>query len=455
MQANRAGGHYACPICKKRLKTKPKIYTNSPISKQLPSSSSECGQLSCDFCPVKKLRAVKFCLMCTALYCETHVIQHYTVPALQRHRLVEPKEHLEQMICQHHQRALEMFCRTDQTSICSMCAVLKHRHHDIMIENLEQLNSPWPGVSTVLCRKALRVNTEVESRELRMENKLQREIIMQLRKVKVNQKNKEAIREKKHAEETQQMEEHMSTLEKGNAKLKTHNNKLRRKMSKLKKHIHLQKGERPLVTVIQHQRRHALPAKVTLDFYTAHRRLILSDDKRNVKLSGCPRSSHNQQHGLGGQPFVLGRKGFTSGRRFWQVGVNNRWTIGVTRASAQRTDSVTFYPNQGYWCLSCWMQFLALTSPIHHLPKDAVPRELGICLDIDEKWVSFYNAESKTHIYTFADMDFSEGEEIYPVFCTLDEEKEIKIRRQPILHCPIFVSDQKMVQTGNAGDEFV
>ncbi|KAG5281344.1 hypothetical protein AALO_G00070220 [Alosa alosa] len=94
------------------------------------------------------------------------------------------------------------------------------------------LNSPWPGVSTVLCRKALRVNTEVESRELRMENKLQREIIMQLRKVKVNQKNKEAIREKKHAEETQQMEEHMSTLETGNAKLKRHNNKLRRKMLK-------------------------------------------------------------------------------------------------------------------------------------------------------------------------------------------------------------------------------
>ncbi|XP_048100493.1 E3 ubiquitin-protein ligase TRIM39-like [Alosa alosa] len=339
MQANRAGGHYACPICKKRLKTKPKIYTNSPISKQLPSSSSECGQLSCDFCPVKKLRAVKFCLMYTALYCETHVIQHYTVPALQRHRLVEPTEHLEQMICQHHQRALEMFCRTDQTTICSMCAVLKHRHHDIMIENLEQKGP----------------SSEHRGGEPKCK-----------------------------AKETQQQAEEKN----------------------VKKHIHLQKGERPLVTVIQHQRRHALPAKVTLDFYTAHRRLILSDDKRNVKLSGCPRSSHNQQHGLGGQPFVLGRKGFTSGRRFWQVGVNNRWTIGVTRASAQRTDSVTFYPNQGYWCLSCWMQFLVLTSPIHHLPKDAVPRELGICLDIDEKWVSFYNAESKTHIYTFADMDF-------------------------------------------------
>ncbi|XP_062399421.1 E3 ubiquitin-protein ligase TRIM39-like [Sardina pilchardus] len=458
MQSKHAEGHYGCPTCKKRWKTQPKINTDSPISKQpqLANSSSACEQLSCDFCPVKKLRAVKFCLMCTALYCETHAIQHYTVPALQRHRLVEPMDHLEQMICQDHQRALEMFCRTDQISICSLCAVLKHQHHDIMIENPKQSNGPWPGVSTALCRKASRVDTAVENRELRMENRLHREIIMQLRKVKASQKNKEAMREKKHAEETRQMEEHMSTLETGNAKLKKHNNKLRRKMSKLKKHIHLKKDERPLVAIIKHQRRHAFPARVTLDFYTAHRRLILSDDKRNVKLSGCARRSHNQQHGLGGQPFVLGRKGFTSGRRFWQVGVNNRWTIGVTRASAQRTESVSFYPHHGYWCLSCWMQFLALTSPIHRLPKDSVPRELGICLDVDEKWVSFYNAESKAHIYTFTNMDFREGEEIYPVFCTQDEEEqEIKIRRQPILPCPIFVSDQKMVQTGEAGNKFV
>lgn len=157
-----------------------------------------------------------------------------------------------------------------------------------------------------------------------------------------------------------------------------------------------------------------------------------------MKLSGCLRSSHNPQHGSGGQPFVLGRKGFSSGRRFWQVGVNNRWTIGVTRASAQRNDCVTLYPNNGYWCLSRWMQFSALTTPIHRLPVDAVPRELGICLDVDEKWVLFYNAESKAHIFTFTDMDFKDGEEIYPVFCTQDEKQEIKIRRQPIPHCPIL-----------------
>lgn len=119
----------------------------------------------------------------------------------------------------------------------------------------------WPDISMAMHRKAPRPDTEVESRELRMENKLQREIIMQMRRIKVNQKNKEASREKKHAEEVQQMEEHISTLETGNAKLKRHNNRLRRKMSKLKKQIHLQKGERPLVNLTKHQRRNALPGE--------------------------------------------------------------------------------------------------------------------------------------------------------------------------------------------------
>ncbi|XP_036372559.1 tripartite motif-containing protein 16-like [Megalops cyprinoides] len=44
---------------------------------------------ACDLCIGKRRKAMKYCQTCTASYCETHVRQHYTVAALQRHTLVE------------------------------------------------------------------------------------------------------------------------------------------------------------------------------------------------------------------------------------------------------------------------------------------------------------------------------------------------------------------------------
>ncbi|XP_076120645.1 fibronectin-like [Alosa pseudoharengus] len=52
-----------------------------------------------------------------ASFCEIHVKPHYTAPALQRHKLVEATEDLEQRLCSRHHRELELYCRTDQTGL--------------------------------------------------------------------------------------------------------------------------------------------------------------------------------------------------------------------------------------------------------------------------------------------------------------------------------------------------
>ncbi|XP_030622909.1 NACHT, LRR and PYD domains-containing protein 12-like [Chanos chanos] len=88
------------------------------------------GDVDCDFCTGVKLRAVKSCLTCPASLCENHVRLHYTIPALQRHTLVEVTGDLEQRLCQQHHRVLEVFCKTDQTHICKVCAVEEHRNHN-------------------------------------------------------------------------------------------------------------------------------------------------------------------------------------------------------------------------------------------------------------------------------------------------------------------------------------
>eukprot|EP00063_Salmo_salar_P090513 XP_014065348.1 PREDICTED: tripartite motif-containing protein 29-like isoform X2 [Salmo salar] len=87
---------------------------------------------------VCEVKAVKFCLTCTQSYCGTHVKKHYTVPKLQRHTLVEVTGDLEERLCQEHHRALEVFCRTDQKLICSLCVVTEHEGHDIVYDEIKQ-----------------------------------------------------------------------------------------------------------------------------------------------------------------------------------------------------------------------------------------------------------------------------------------------------------------------------
>ncbi|XP_076870960.1 uncharacterized protein LOC143521674 isoform X3 [Brachyhypopomus gauderio] len=183
-------GSYSCPQCRKIFHTRPALNTNSALAKVVeklqqagfsPVLPAHCyagpGDVVCDFCTGRKLRAVKSCLTCTASYCETHVRQHYTVTALQRHRLVEvtgdlEKTHrlvevtgdLEKTLCKLHHRVLEVFCRTDQTFICFMCMMEEHKEHDTVVSK----NEP----STV------EINTSVKEHQFNLleENKMETEM---------------------------------------------------------------------------------------------------------------------------------------------------------------------------------------------------------------------------------------------------------------------------------------
>ncbi|XP_063071902.1 E3 ubiquitin-protein ligase Midline-1-like isoform X2 [Engraulis encrasicolus] len=133
-------GVYSCPQCREKFSPRPALKKNTVLTElisQIKISSAglsyaEPGDVECDVCTGRKLKAVKSCLVCLASFCDTHVQPHYKAPAFKRHDLIEASAHLQEKLCPNHGRLLEMFCRTDQTCICMLCTTNDHKGHDLV-----------------------------------------------------------------------------------------------------------------------------------------------------------------------------------------------------------------------------------------------------------------------------------------------------------------------------------
>ncbi|XP_063077279.1 E3 ubiquitin-protein ligase TRIM47-like isoform X2 [Engraulis encrasicolus] len=136
-------GVYSCPQCREKFNTRPALKKSTVLAELIghmkiaeDASSGLCfaepGDVECDSCTGRKLKAFKSCLVCLASFCETHVQPHYISPAFKKHGLIEASVNLQEKICPQHGRLLEMFCRTDQFCICMLCATNDHKGHDMV-----------------------------------------------------------------------------------------------------------------------------------------------------------------------------------------------------------------------------------------------------------------------------------------------------------------------------------
>ncbi|MBN3312208.1 BT1A1 protein, partial [Atractosteus spatula] len=184
---------------------------------------------------------------------------------------------------------------------------------------------------------------------------------------------------------------------------------------------------------------------VNLDPETAYCCLSLSEDGKRVRSGEMTELPDNPQR-FDCCPCVVSREGFTSGRHYWEVEVNDDWAIGVTKETAERKECFNFSPKEGYWCLDFDpSRFSALTDPVTCLPLSLHPTKMGVCLDIEKRKVSFYKVESSVQIYTFIDMVFNQGETIYPVFCSWDYYGDIEL--QPPVCCGDY-THHRLINTG-------
>ncbi|XP_016060626.1 PREDICTED: erythroid membrane-associated protein [Miniopterus natalensis] len=144
---------------------------------------------------------------------------------------------------------------------------------------------------------------------------------------------------------------------------------------------------------------------VTLDPDTAHPKLILSEDRRCVKLGDRRQSVVDNPQRFDFVVSVLGSESFMAGCHYWEVyvGDKTKWILGVCSESVSRKGKVTASPANGHWLVrqSHGTQYEALTSPQTSFRLKESPRCVGIFLDYEAGIISFYNVTNKSHIFTF------------------------------------------------------
>ncbi|XP_006883260.1 PREDICTED: E3 ubiquitin-protein ligase TRIM69 [Elephantulus edwardii] len=177
----------------------------------------------------------------------------------------------------------------------------------------------------------------------------------------------------------------------------------------------------PIQYIVWKQMQSALSpglSPLTLDPKTAHPNLVLSKSQTSVWHGDIKQVMPDDPERFDSSVAVLGSKAFTSGKWYWEVEVakKTKWTVGVVRESIIRKGSCPLTPEQGFWLLRLRNQtdLKALDLPSCSLKLTTDLNKVGIYLDYEGGQVSFYNAKTMTHIYTFSCI-FTE--KIYPYFC--------------------------------------
>ncbi|CAL8329592.1 unnamed protein product [Boreogadus saida] len=429
--------NFSCSICLD-------VY-DSPVT-------TACGHNFCRTC-ITKLKAVKSCLMCLISYCQTHLEPHQRVAGLKKHRLVEPMDRLEERMCKKHNQLLELFCQTEQVSVCQFCTEDDHKSHAVvpLKEEYEvktaQLGKIEAEVPQMIQERKLKIQEIKEAdRQIADVGHLLTALISYVEKWRddFNQMNKEKRKssEIKTEDLVKELEQEIEDLTNRSSEVK--------RLSHTKDYLHFLQAFRSLkdppptrdwTTVEVHslssvgtlrrslnqlvetldmemkklrddvelKRVQQYAVDVTLDPDTAHTRLILSRDGKRVHVGGLKKTLLDSLKRFEHVFCVVTRQRFSSGRFYFEVQVKDKttWCLGVARASISRT-CVVFSTETGCWTLYYDKDGLVFRDhPNIRLPLRAELQKVGVFVDYDEGLVSFYDVEARVHLYSATGCTFS------------------------------------------------
>ncbi|XP_048059725.1 E3 ubiquitin-protein ligase TRIM39-like [Megalobrama amblycephala] len=434
-----------CPYCKETFKIRPDLKINTTLRELVDhykkKSPKKKPEVLCEICEERKLKALKSCLVCQSSYCETHLEPHLRVAGLKKHKLINPVRNLEDYICQKHERPLELFCRDDQTITQLMIQDTQQMIQDriekihevkhsaaVRKNNTEKEKTAHVELFTDLIRSIERCQTELlemMEEQQKAAEKQEEELIEEL-----EQEITELKMRNTELEQLSHTEDHLHLLQIYSSLCSSRNTRnwseisvktdeslgtLRRALIQLQDTL---QGKLTQTVSTELKRMQQYEVDVTLDPDTAHPKLILSDDGKQVRHGDISQKLPDKPERFDTDAYVLGKEGFSSGRFYFEVQVKGKteWSLGVVRESSNRKGWITASPSNGCWTvrLKNWNDYWACVGPPVPLPLSVKPQRVGVFVDYEEGLVSFYDVESSSHIYSFTGQSFTG--KLYPFF---------------------------------------
>lgn len=436
-------------------------------------------------CVGKRVRTLKS-------FCETHL---NLLSSLKKPHLLPPGAKMQDKVCKKHRKPLDLFCTTDQTCVCKVCVKKEHRAHQPvpvekegrakraqigreMAEVEEMINCRLQKISQIsqsayLSRgnavRELQESLDVFNKLLQLVQRGQEELAEVIgtwqRQVEgrsrglmvaLEQEIEELAQRRAELERLSRAEDDLevlcgfsalSVLQAGEERLESCvegavnvgmvSRGVLRTAGQLEQALKVE-IKRLHEIDLQRARQHAV--EVTLDPDTAHPKLVLSEDKKQVHHSDIVQELPDNPERFYPGISVLGEGGFSSGRFYYEVQVQGKteWDIGIGLGSVSRKGGIIVNPENGYWALgmrqdrSLW----ALSSSPTCVTAAETPDRVGIYVDADFGQVSFYDVDAVSHIYSFTGCFFSER--LFPYFNP--RRNHSGVNSAPLIILPVVVS---------------